>query len=720
MGNLIEKTDQNGKTLYYEYDSLNRLTKVSDYFNSSSSSDWRYRKEITVTGSSYSAVSNYQIPIKVYYGSGTDGTEADGQTTMGKIYCDNDCNSDFSDIRFTSDDGETHLSYWIEEYSDSSYAIFWVKVLSISQSPSTESIFIYYGNPDATDNSDPQNTFHYFEDFEDDTTGQTPSGWSKDNGNTGDTFTVTSSYYVDGEKGGKLHEDGGNENAAFSGPEFTSLDGSVTHYWFRYETSGKRTIHGLKDENEDVTGQILCRDDAGDWRYGLYGSGFGTLSSWGNPSADTWYRMEIYQRASDSYLKYYKDRANGEGWYVPRRYDDAVQVFVRGKYSYPTDAYFDAFYVRKFVNPEPVVSSVGSVENMVNGTGAEIIGNIAEYSYDNMSRVVESNTNCSTILYTYDARGRVLIETFDINGSRYSVSYSYNNVSNVVSMVYPDSSTVSMRYDELNRLKEIDGYAGFDYTVLDQMDSIQYSNGVSTEYDYDTMNRPINLITRNGLGTLLNLTYGYDKSGSVTSINNGTHTETYTYDKVDRLSSTTGPWGTIDYTYDPVGNRLSKSMLGGSTITYAYDNMDRLTAATGMSFDWDDNGNMIYKNNGINAWNYTFDPLNRLTRVEKDGVLSALYTYDAGGRRVRSWDTVDGVTDYVYSGLSVIDEICGGVHEKHIYAGGMHIASNTTGTIEYYHVDHLGSTRLKTTANGSTIYESNYEPFGPSSGETGD
>ena len=50
----------------------------------------------------------------------------------------------------------------------------------------------------------------------------------------------------------------------------------------------------------------------------------------------------------------------------------------------------------------------------------------------------------------------------------------------------------------------------------------------------------------------------------------------------------------------------------------------------------------------------------------------------------------------------------------------MHIASNTSGTVEYYHVDHLGSTRLKTAANGSAIYESNYEPFGPSSGETGD
>lgn len=294
------------------------------------------------------------------------------------------------------------------------------------------------------------------------------------------------------------------------------------------------------------------------------------------------------------------------------------------------------------------------------------------------------------------------------------------------SIIYLDNFQVKnnpslrMEYDELNRLKSLSGYADFEYTITDQIDSIEYANGVSTEYTYDSRDRPITILTQKDTTTHLNLTYGYDKTGSVTSINNGTYTETYTYDKVDRLSSTTGPWGTIDYTYDPVGNRLSKATQGGSTTTYTYDSMDRMLTATGMGFDWDANGNMLYRHDGSNAWNYTYNPVNRLTRVEKDSVLSAVYTYDADGRRVRTWDTVDGIVDYVYSGLNIIDEVSGKTHEKHIYAGMMHIASNTNGTIEYYHVDHLGSTRLKTAANGSAIYESNYEPFGPSSGENGD
>jgi len=176
--------------------------------------------------------------------------------------------------------------------------------------------------------------------------------------------------------------------------------------------------------------------------------------------------------------------------------------------------------------------------------------------------------------------------------------------------------------------------------------------------------------------------------------------------------STNVPWGTVSYAYDPVGNRLSKAVQGGGTTSYGYDEVNRLVSATGMGFTWDDDDNLVTWDDGVDDWTYRYGPENRLINVNKNGALSAVYTYDADGRRVRNWDTVDGITDYVYSGLNVIDEVSGGTHEKHIYAGGLHIASDSSGTVEYYHVDHLGSTRLKTDSAGSVVYESNYEPYG--------
>ena len=136
-----------------------------------------------------------------------------------------------------------------------------------------------------------------------------------------------------------------------------------------------------------------------------------------------------------------------------------------------------------------------------------------------------------------------------------------------------------------------------------------------------------------------------------------------------------------------------------------------VVSATGMGFTWDDNGNLLTWDDGVDDWTYRYGPEDRLINVGKNGGFSAHYTYDAGGRRVRSLDG-GGVTDYVYSGLNVIDEISGGAHEKHVYAGGLHIAYNSSGTVEYYHQDHLGSTRLKTNSTGGVIYESYYKPYG--------
>ena len=76
------------------------------------------------------------------------------------------CRADFGDIRFTDSDGITELSYWMEQKVDGDYAVFWVKIPSIPQSPETKTIYIYYGKEDATTTSDGKATFDFFEGWE--------------------------------------------------------------------------------------------------------------------------------------------------------------------------------------------------------------------------------------------------------------------------------------------------------------------------------------------------------------------------------------------------------------------------------------------------------------------------------------------------------------------------------------------------------------------------
>ena len=117
--------------------------------------EWQYRKSHILQFAA-GAGSGYQVVITVHYGSGTDSDE--------NVYLDEMCNSDFSDIRFTSGLGED-LSYCIVSKIDGSQAVVWVKIdddLSVENA----TFHIYYGNPSALSESDGEQVFEFFEDFE--------------------------------------------------------------------------------------------------------------------------------------------------------------------------------------------------------------------------------------------------------------------------------------------------------------------------------------------------------------------------------------------------------------------------------------------------------------------------------------------------------------------------------------------------------------------------
>ncbi len=112
---------------------------------------WNFRRPVTLSNPG-SALTNYQIRVNVTYDSGM--------------------NSDFSDLRFTTDDETTEIDYWIEQYSPSTSAIVWVEVPAVAATPTDTTIYMYYGNTTATTTSNGSNTFVFFDDF------STWSGWT--------------------------------------------------------------------------------------------------------------------------------------------------------------------------------------------------------------------------------------------------------------------------------------------------------------------------------------------------------------------------------------------------------------------------------------------------------------------------------------------------------------------------------------------------------------
>lgn len=108
---------------------------------------WSYRVPVSIDNSTGSALTDYQVKVSL----------------NSNIW--QNVNADGSDIRFTALDGSTLLPYWIETWTYGSASDIWVKVPSV-EAGSTGTIYMYYGNANATDNSSGTNTFEFFDDFE--------------------------------------------------------------------------------------------------------------------------------------------------------------------------------------------------------------------------------------------------------------------------------------------------------------------------------------------------------------------------------------------------------------------------------------------------------------------------------------------------------------------------------------------------------------------------
>jgi len=116
---------------------------------------FKYRMPITIQENSGNTLTDFQVRIEV---------DTETLINQGKM------NSDCSDIRFVQEvNGEKYfLPYWIESGAGTSSTVIWVKVKEIPAN-GTATIYMYYGNENATSKSNGEVVFEFFDDFEDGT-----------------------------------------------------------------------------------------------------------------------------------------------------------------------------------------------------------------------------------------------------------------------------------------------------------------------------------------------------------------------------------------------------------------------------------------------------------------------------------------------------------------------------------------------------------------------
>jgi len=297
------------------------------------SSGWSYYKEIQISDTA-NVSADYQMKLKVYSGNGDDNT-ADGI-----IYCDNHCEDFPNDIRFgTTNDPSTatQLAQWIEE-SDATSATIWVKL----PSDGSDIIYMFVGNSSASQYSNGDDTFLFFDDFE---------GTSLDTSK----WTVSGSVSVSNSE---VILNPGSEIVSTSTFQYKALRAK-----WKYRNIQYYGVSYVAFRNGDANLPLVETEAYGRETYYRHFTRDGTTLNtvYSDLAHDSSYHIIDIIWASSTKAKFYID----DGHYkestqnIPTT-NLPVMAFARGGSGKNVTTILDWILVRKYADPEPTWSSFGS------------------------------------------------------------------------------------------------------------------------------------------------------------------------------------------------------------------------------------------------------------------------------------------------------------------------------------------------------------------------
>ncbi|NEW08355.1 hypothetical protein GK047_20360 [Paenibacillus sp. SYP-B3998] len=394
---------------------------------------------------------------------------------------------------------------------------------------------------------------------------------------------------------------------------------------------------------------------------------------------------------------------NGAPSTIIKQYDyntanGQLKTFIDGK-TFRTTYEYDAIgRVTKAIHPDNSFVKVDyfDFQNQVQQTDETGIQTLTKWNpigWKVDAGLNEGGIYKSKAKYGYDKFGR-LTWTEDALGNK--SSYGYDQWSRQNLITYPDISTASVLYDDINNTKASTDAEG--YTIKEY-----YDKGGRTTSKEETKK------LAGGTKTTTLGSFTFDHVGHVLTAKDYVtpqNTTTYSYDTIGRLTSVLNaknePTG---YQYDNLGNLLQVTYPDSKINLKKYDEIGRLIQTTDANskvekFFYDANGNQtqLLDRNG-NGFKYTFDNRNFLSKKEvTDAAWNPLageetigFKYDLAGRRTEMNDGT-GTTKYAFNsstGALHTQTYPDGKTIKYDYdaAGNRFVMNDPFGVNTYYHYD---------------------------------
>ena len=383
-----------------------------------------------------------------------------------------------------------------------------------------------------------------------------------------------------------------------------------------------------------------------------------------------------------------------------------------------------------------------------------------ELAYDTEGRVTDVTKTFLTrtsypmvTSYTYDTLNRTatmrLPAQYGLSGDpRKFVYYDYDSSSRLTTLKYGTALSKAQQAGDIA------------YNASDQTTSINIgpsgSNQVNEQYTFDPQTGLLtNQKAVDSNGTLLDLTYDYNRNNSAGSLNGKTGHLTrvldnlehkkdreYQFDAVGRLTvakgGANGTRSQQSYGYDRYGNRTSVAATGvaADNTTMPTDGIPNLTFNTANNqittsnangqFEYDVAGNQTraLDQDGMNWIRYEYDAANRPVNIKhgngaNDGTLIESQQFGVGNERIALTDATSSQTTWYGDAVEYTESNGNGTlswSKTCTYLGDSLLSTITPDgaggeTTEYNHPDRLG-TKIVTNQAAGTNSEQVHLPFG--------
>lgn len=365
-------------------------------------------------------------------------------------------------------------------------------------------------------------------------------------------------------------------------------------------------------------------------------------------------------------------------------------------------------------------------DNVVESIDGE--GNHTYFTYDAMNRLVQvTDANGGTSQYTYDNNGNILSFT-DANG--HTTTFTYDALNRQLTSTNALGHTTSHVYDANGNMTSITDAKGqttsYAYDANGQLTQITFADGKTRTFEYDGNGNVVrqkdeaNRYTTFAYDALNRLTtktypdnsthqFTYDLNGNILSAVNANATVQFTYDAAGQVLSETLNGVATTYSYDTRQRTMDITYPGGRSITEQYDYRGRLAAirenqSQVVGFSYNNNNFLTQRTyqNGTNS-NYTYDLLNRLTRIaDNPQVMDVEMTYDPVGNILSKKDLLHPNRSEVYT-YDAINQLIG--FKKGEMTAGVEIP-NPMRQIQYV-LDAVGNHSTVTEDGQTTTYTAN-------------